>query len=322
MGWYALEIIEDALEDTRELLFPFNWKIWGKVAVIAFFAGGFGAPGLPSSFPSDSRGQDSFNYDTAGTSYTGSYQHMMPDMPTGVPVTGMVTAASGVSNALLLLAGLVLFGFILLFGFLGAVFSFVYYQSLLDGDVQIRKNFSRHFGKGVRLFGFRAGLTLLMLAVFAAVLIGAFSAPLFGVMALLAIIPLLLVFGVFMGLTSQFIPLVMMESGKGVIASWRQFWPTVREEWRQLGLYIIVRFFLQMGAGVVTMLAALALGVVMLVPFGLLAVLFYTFAEALVVIPFVLGIFTFLAAFFYLVNGPVQTYFRFYAIRMYHALTA
>ncbi|MFB6208468.1 MAG: hypothetical protein ABEJ69_03895 [Candidatus Nanohaloarchaea archaeon] len=317
MSWYALDIIEEALNDTRELLFPFNWKTWGKIAIIAFFAGGVGSPSMPSSFPSSSSStQNTYDYDTA-SQFTNSYHHMIPEMP----MTGLATGAPQLSSAAWLLIGFLFLGVVFLFGFLGAVFSFVYYQSLLDEDVRIRKNFSRHFEKGVRLFGFRFGLTILMLGVLVLMLLGMFSAPLVGILMLFAVLPLLLVFGIFMGLTNQFIPLVMMESGKGVIASWKQFWPTLKQEWRQLAIYVVVRFFLQIGAGIITMLGAAAVGVVLLIPFGLLAVLFYTFAEAFVAIPLILGVIVFVVAFFYLVNGPVQTYFRYYAIRMYHALT-
>lgn len=312
MAWYAVEEIDEAIDQTKELLFPFDLKKWAVLAVMVFFAGGSGF-NFPSSFPNTS----SYSGSGPGAETTSM---AVQDAFSGNAITGLSHLST--SDGALILFGLLLVGLVLLFGWLSSVFIFVLYQSLLDKEPRIRGNFGSNTRRGARLFGFQIGLIALLGLVVALMFIPIGLNPLFAVFTVLLLIPVLIVFILFLQFTREFIPLKMMETDQGVIASWKAFYPTIREQWKQVGVYVLVKLALGVVAGIGVMLAALLLLVGYLIPFGILGVLFYLVAEWLVFIPLVLGALTWFLTLLLLVQVPVQTFMNYYAILVYHDLTS
>lgn len=267
MPWYAFDAVDDALAATRNFLLPFTWGRWLRLAVIVFFLGG-GSSGIsnvsnvPSSLPSD------------GGTTPGPTPTMSPDF------LAAFSELTGLSQDLLLTLGLTLLAVgavvVLALIVVSAVMPFVFVDALRTNDVRIRGPFKRRFGKGMRLLGFQVGLTLLLVlpvvAITAAAVVGAVDPTVFtsvGLGGLLAVAMLVLagavVVGLFFGFTRQFVIPVMIATDSGVIPSWRQFWPTLRDQWKQFGVYLLVRFVLQLGVGIAQSIVLLVLGGVVVV---------------------------------------------------------
>lgn len=313
MAWYALEALDEALEETKELLFPFDWKVWAKIALLVFFTGGFNFPSGGNYTPTtdtDSQfdGADQFS----GSSSPG----VIADV--GSSLTGMASApAFGPGMYAFMFVILII---VLAFLLVASIFEFVYYQSLLDTEVVIKKNFSEHAGKGIHLFGFRLGLMLIGL-LGAALLIGAAyqSVNLF-LMLLVVAIPAIIVFAVFSHLTNQFIPLVMIEHGVGIIEAWKLFYETLQTEWKQVAAYLAVWFVLSIAVGIAVLLAALVF-LIPAIPVAIAVVMLQLSGVAVFAL-IIVGAILFFATILYFLQVPAQTYLRYYIINVYRHLTA
>ncbi|WP_338729442.1 hypothetical protein [Haladaptatus sp. DJG-WS-42] len=295
MSWYAIDDIEDALTATRQFLLPFDLRKWLKLAIIVFFIGGVGGGGGGANFSVPSG-----------------------DTPSDFPP--IQEPANLAALILIVVAVLLLIG--LLFAIVSAVFQFVFVDAVRSEEVHIRAPFGRWFGKGVRLFVFSFLLFLLILApIFGVVAVFVFA---FTPLLLLLLLPFLfivaLLLSITLSLTTDFVVPVMMREDLGVLAGWRRFWPILREQWRQYGLYVVLRWLLGLAAGI---LVAIALAVVFVPILGigfLLGVALSAGAGGLttaviaflVVLAIPIGLLLLIYALF--VQVPVATFFRYYAL--------
>ncbi|MFB6171301.1 MAG: hypothetical protein ABEJ23_02125 [Haloarculaceae archaeon] len=305
MALYALDDLDDALDATRALLTPVDRTTWVKLALVVLFVGG---PGANLNF---------FQY-TAGDG--------------GAPPGGMGAPELG-PRAWLLVATVV--GVVLLlalaFALVCAVMEFVFVESLRAEEVTIRRYWGRRWRQGVRLFGFRLvvgafvlGSVLLLAAPFLLPLVEGGSVGGLSVATFLALLPLVVVLAVVAGLvngfTTVFVVPVMVLEDCGVLAGWRQLWPTIRRQWEQYLAYVVAAFFLTLVGGLVVGVATAVLALVLLVPFGILFALGIGLTAvaggvgvALLVLGGVLYGLSVLAV-AALVQVPVQTYLRYYAL--------
>lgn len=317
MGWYASEELDSAWNEAKQLLLPFERGKWARLMLIVVLTGqGFSMPNFPSSPGTGTGGQSSFEttYGSTADSPVDRITSVLPDPS----MTGMATASPGSGS---LVAAVLLVMMFLGFFYISSVFEFIYYQSLLDRDVSIRQNFSRHNRRGARYFGFRLAVLFLALLLFAGSVAGIAVNPLMGGLALLAMMLGLLPLMVFLGLTHNFVLLGMMENDTGVVQAWKDFYPSLRDEWRQVGAYIFLRFAIKIVAGIATLVWAMVSLLVLLVPFGILAAVFYMIAPVLAAIPAVLGLIAWIIAILGL-QVVIQTFLYYYAILVYHDLTA
>lgn len=325
MTWYALEEIDEAISETKDLLLPFDLATWSKLALIVFLTGsGFNLPNGPSNYGGyGSQGQTGQSYDFSSmdaTQMPDSSTHMMDQSPAfGDMMTGLASAEVSRFMVLAVFAVVLVIGLPLMF--LSSVFEFIFYQSLFDRDVKIRKNFSRHLGKGARYFGFQLVYLLAFLGV-----IGLIAATLMVSNALLLIgvllaIPVLFVLGIFSGLTHDFVLLRMMEADEKLIEAWKSFWPTLKTEWKQVAVYLIVKFFIGIVVGVAAAIVVLVVSLILLIPFGIFAVLMSMIAEVLIFIPVIIGLLTWFVVILYL-GVPFRVFVYYFVILVYHDLTA
>ncbi|WP_224268492.1 DUF7544 domain-containing protein [Haloprofundus salinisoli] len=328
MPWYAIDSIDDAIDSTRRFLFPFSLGRWLRLAVIVFFLGALSTGGTPPNFG---------GFGNAGDTPTQPQPTPSPDPTTGVDPGTLGQIALLVAGLFVLLVVLAL-----LFGLVGDVMRFVFLDALRTDDVRIRGPFRRRLGKGVRLFAFKLLLTLAVnVPIIAGVLLFvlAFAAPellsgvgvapgivtglgaigFVAVFALLAVVSIVL--GLVVGLTNTFVTAVMLVDDVGVVEGWRRFWPTLRGEWKQYLVYLVMRAILGIGVGIVTSIVVAIPGLVIgaitvVVVIAIVSVFGATLSPATVV----LGGLTLLAAFvaFLIVALPVgivvQTYFRMYEL--------
>jgi len=309
MALYALDDLDDALDATRSFLTPVDRTTWAKLAVVALFVGGTGT--------------NVFSWSFGGGGGDGG--------PT--PGTGAPTVDFG-PEAWLLIGGIVGVLALLGLGFLlvASIMEFVFVESLRNETVTIRRYWNRRWRQGLRLFGFRLVVGLLVLAS-VALLAAPFLLPLLGVPmgggamigAFLVLLPLFLVLAVVVGLvngfTTVFVVPVMILEDCGVLAGWRRLWPTITSQWKQYLAYAVAGFFLSIVGGVAVGIATALGALVLLIPFGILFVIggvTLVFASELagIAILVVVGIAYALAvlAVAALAQVPVKSYLRYYAL--------
>lgn len=315
MSWYAVSAIEDAIEVTREFLFPFDLSKWLRLAVIVFFLGGLGV-----SSPVQSGMQFSPGSNEPVQGPPGGFD-ISPDTVLTVFVVLFVIA--------------VFLG--LLFTLIGSVMEFALVESLRSREVHVRDYMGNHFGQGFRLFVFRVVLFLIVLAPIAVIVLLTVPALLGGsgniaLGTFFLFLPVFFVLGLIValvdGFTRSFVVPVMIVRERGVLAGWSAFWPTLRREWKQYGVYLVLKFFIGIAVGFLVSIAAAIVFVILLVPFGivgaLLAVAFGGFASlgttlatpvgiavfGLLVLAYVLCAVFFLA----LVRVPIRTYIGYFSL--------
>ena len=312
MTYYAVGRIRDAYDVTRSYLFPFDRSRWLRLALVVLFIGG----------------ASTFNLQSGGT---GTDTGAVPDsVSTNVPAADLpdwTLAAAALAVVVLLVLAL-------LFALVGSVMEFVFVESLRSDAVHVRRYFRQYFGSGLRLFGFRIILGLVTLAVVAVPLavvllpiVGGATPGVGAVLgAVLVVVPVVLavavVAGLVYGFTTEFVVPVMLLDDCGVLAGWRRFWPTLRSQWAQYAVYVVVEFLLSVVVGIAVTLVDLVVLLVLGIPFGILAGIvllvggFGTFsvleAVALAVIGIAYAVLALLAIL--LVQVPVKTYFRYYAL--------
>lgn len=310
--WYAFEEIENALDDTKDLLLPFDRGTWARLLLLVIFTGaGFN---LPTGSWNPGTYSDNGDYSQTGFSQnTGMHGAVSP-------VTGLAAGIGPGTSAIAFLA-VIVFGLVLTLIFLNSILSLVYYQSLLDKDVRIRKNFRKNFGKGLSYFIFRLGAALLMITVLAVPILLLFTAPFAGIMLVLFMVPVLILGTILLGLTDNFVLPRMIEADETVLKAWKSIYPDLRNEWRQVLLYVLVRFGLKIAGGVIGFLWILATLLAAIIVFGIITIPFYLASPVLAAIPVIIGIIIWLPI---AIAGqiPVQTYLNYYAILVYHDLTS
>jgi hypothetical protein len=310
-GWYAFAALSDARDATENLLRPVDRGRWLRLALIALFVGvGGGVPtgGSNVSVPSGGGGGGG--------------------VPPDVPAPSM----PGTESILAIVAGIVLLvvSAALVWSLIGAVMEFVLVVGLRDREVSIREPFGANVRLGLRLFGFRLAVGLVSLAVIGLPLLAVFGvgigvSPAF----LVLLVPLIVVFGVValvgsvvLGLTTDFVVPTMLTEGRGILDGWRRLWPTLRAEWKQVGLYVVAKFVLGIAVSLAVSLVVLLAALLVAIPFAIVGGALYLAASAAGVHTAGLVIAGILIALFVLamivvaliVQVPALTFVRYYSL--------
>lgn len=321
MAWYAIERIDDAVSLTRSLLFPFEFGLWARLAVVVFFLG-LGSGG-----------------GNVGTSISNA-----PSTAASAPSTGASVDIPSIPGEIIaLLAGIavVLFLVWLLFAWVGSTMEFVFVEALAERSLSIRRGFGRHKGRGLRLLVFRLALLFVVLAVFVGLALALFFEPIttlleggdptisgseivvgIGLLVLAGFvvgIPVVLVHG----FTTEFVVPVMLARECGVLAGWKHLWPTITAEWKQYVVYVLIAFGLRIATSIAGGIAVAIVAVVLAIPFVIVGLLFGLGAivNGTLTAPLVAGIvglalvFALLVALVSaLVYVPIQSFHRYFAL--------
>ncbi|RDI70872.1 DUF7544 domain-containing protein [Halopelagius longus] len=314
MSWNAVDALSDARAATQSLLLPFDLGTWAKLSLVVFFVG----TGTNASMTANGSGSSGGNVASTSDFDLGTFS---PD-----------ELVASVDLASLLVGLLAVFVLLyLLYSFLGSVFEFVFVDNVTSPRVRLRGPFRRHLLDGIRLFAFEsvlgaAALSLIAVPV-AMVLLGA--VPL-GSGALFALIPLVLlgvlaavVVAFVLGLTRDFVVPTMLVEDRGVLSGWRRVLPTMRAEWKEFALYVVLRIALNVLSGALLSVALGLVALVVAVPFvlvgGVIWTAFSPFAVALTPGTVLLGALVGLYVACLTVAGlfvtvPVAAYFRYYSL--------
>ena len=310
MSLYALENLDEAMEETKDLLLPFDFMTWTKIAIIALLASGVSIPNLPVGTQAGGPGDQLYTPDS-------DFENT-PDIASGIGDISMAGVTDAVAVAILAL-GALFAGFFL---YVSSVFQFIYFQTVLDKKPSIVENIRKHAYRGLRYLGFQIGIVILALAALVV------PAALWGTsqfMALVALVvfwvPFAILLAVIMGLVHDLVLLRMMEEKEGLIEASKNVWPDVKTGWRQVIAFLFVKFFISMAISVAVIMIVIAVAITLLIPFGIAGILAGLVHPALSLLVLIAGALTFALIMFYL-RMPFSAYIYTYITLFYHDLTS
>ncbi|GGL47701.1 DUF7544 domain-containing protein [Halocalculus aciditolerans] len=304
MSLYATEDVTDAFHATKAFLTDLDLPQWFRLAVIALLTGGVSAPS--SSFQ--------FNGGTPTN----------PSSPTGTPgdfPTFGFAQSDLVAFAVALLALAVLIG--LLLWIAGSILQFAFVDALATGRVAIRRNLREHWWKGFQLFLFSLAVAFVVIGAFLLAL-APLLAGVFGVLFVILLLPVAAVVGILAavvdGFTRAFVVPIMLREDRNVLSAWSRLWGVLRANFKEYGAFVLLNLALTIGAGIVTGIGAILVAIVVAIPIGIVFGLPFvlagasgTLAWAWLAIGLLVGGLAFLLG-IGLVNVPVQSYLRYYAL--------
>ena len=301
---YAFNRLDGAFQRTKSLLWPIRWGVWLRLALIALFVGG----GV--SFPN-----------------TSGYDFNEGDLPPGV-----MESLPGIATIVVALI-LIVLAIALVWWIVGTVMQFVFVDMLRTGDIHIRPFFGERLGKGLRLFLFQAGLTLILvfaMIAFILMLVGlggsSGGGAGVGVAFILLFIPFVLVtallFGIIFLLTHDFVVPIMIHEDCGVIEGWRRLFEMISENVWQTVVYIVTRFVLGLVAGIVQAVLVILAMLIIAIPFVLIGIVLLAALQANIVLLLALLIPYLIIAVpvALLIAVPFVTFFRYYGLLVLEGL--
>lgn len=299
---YAFSRIESTFHRTKDLLWPFKWKVWLRLALIALFIGsGSSAPNF-------------FQYQFNGNDIT---------------VGTIDTFPSVAPAAVLGIIGVVL-AIIALWLFISATMQFAFVDMVSSGDIHIRRFFRDRLDKGVRLFVFEIVVAAVMLIAMVAlilILFGSGEGHVSTKLMLVTLIPVTLVIAIIFGLisllTTDFVVPIMISEDCGVLKGWQRLASVITSRLWQTIVYVITRFVLGLVAAVVQMILAIIAMLVIAIPFVVIGILLFTlFQVPNLTLLLVLGIpyIIILVPVILLIAVPFATFFRYYALLVLEGL--
>jgi hypothetical protein len=322
----AVDTITLAFQHTkRQLVQPFRFWQWTRLAVVGLLAGEMGSGGgfnFPSSFPHQSESSRHF------------LEQEWPKIDPAI-LGGLIATA--------VVAGLV---FVIVMTYVSSVMRFILFDSVLAKECHIRQGWGRRQGPGWKYFVWQLGFMLATLAGMVVLLgipagfafaLGWFTAPrehvlglvLGGVLLFFVVVTFLVIAAVVHVLTKDFVVPQMALEGIGAIEGWRRLWPMMQAERGGYAVYVLMKIVLAIGAGIVIGVVSVILAVAVAIPtvlLGLVAVLTgktagLTWNVFTITVAVVVGC-VLLAAFMYLLSliaVPAIVFFPAYAIYFFAA---
>jgi hypothetical protein len=332
--WHALEVLDKALEDTKELLLPFRFFDWLKMAVIVFMAGYgtgvFNILRLPMSLPSSS--EDTGNLGGADSMTGGLISEHAPSVSFEDIAAEEVGSQLLSGSSLYILVGGVAFVALLwlVWSVLSAIMAFVFLDVCRSRTIAIKEFFMQERRLGVRYFLFKLGVMGGGLAI----AVGVLAAALVLDMGVAAAVPLLLplffillvgtTFILFM--TDEFVIVRMIRHRTGVLAAWKDVLARFRSAWRQFLVYFLVRlgvaFALMVLSGMIGVAVVIGLLLILVVG-GIIAGGLIQAAQipvgslALLALPIAVIVVLAVLVFSSFLRVPFDTFVRYLGIRFY-----
>jgi hypothetical protein len=318
----AVDTITLAFQHTRrQLLQPFRFWQWTRLAVVGLLAGEAGSSG-GFNFPTN------FNLPRHPT----PSENFIPSLPNIDPAT---------LSALIVVMVVAGFVFVIVFAYVSSVMRFILFDSILARECHIRQGWNRRHAIGWKYFWWQLGFGVIMLAVLAVLVgipaaiaysMGWFRTPEEHVLALvlggIALFFVLMIFFVaaivIQVFTKDFVVPQMALEGIGAVEGWRRLWPMIESEKGGYATYIGMKIVLAVGAGIVVGIVILILSLIIAIPTVGLAIVaaltgktagltwnVFTITAAIVIGSILLAVFLYIVA---LISVPVTVFFPAYSI--------
>lgn len=268
----AVDTITLAFQHTkRQLIQPFRFGQWTRLALVGLLAGEMGSGGGNFNFPSN------LNL----PQQPGSTRHFL-DSP-----FGSIDPSLYVGLIVVIVAAALVFG--LIFMYIGSVMRFILFDSVLAKECHIRQGWSRRQGQGWSYFLFQlvfalatiAGLVILLgIPAGFAYALGWFRDPhqhvvalvLGGILVFFLLAGFFIVAAVVHVLIKDFVVPQMALEGVGVMEGWRRLWPMLQNEKGGYAGYIGMKIVLAIGAGIVVAIASVIIVLIFAIPAAALVI--------------------------------------------------
>ena len=262
----AVDAISPTIEHTkRQLLQPFRFGQWMRLAVVGLLAGELSSGGgcnMPR-FPSSN----------------------VPHQP-GISGLGIDPALLAGMIAVIIIAGFVM-GIVLMY--ISSVMRFILFDGVLAKECRIREGWSRRQGPGFHYFLWKVAYTVAMLGVLImliglpagfAFVAGWFNSPrqhmvplvLGGIALFFAVFLFVTAMAVIFVLTKDFVVPQMALENIGAMEGWRRLWLMMRAEKSSYAGYVGMKILLAIAASIVLGIVGFMLGLIILIPVAGMAV--------------------------------------------------
>jgi len=246
----------------RQLMQPFRFWQWTRLAIVGLLAGEMGSGG-------------GFNFPTSFPSQSGSSRHLLDSG------WGSIDPSLQVVLIVVLVASGLVFGIVLMY--VSSVMRFILFDSVLARECHIRQGWSRRQGPGWKYFLWQLGFTLATsgaaivlfgIPVAFGFAMGWFRAPGQHVLALvlggIVLFFLLVAFFVAVSgihvLTKDFVVPQMALEDIGAVEGWRRLWTILQGEKGGYAIYIGMKIVLAIGAGIVIGIVSVILLLLIAIP--------------------------------------------------------
>jgi hypothetical protein len=278
----AIDAVSPAFEQTKQqLLKPFRFSFWSRMAVVALTTGEFSSSG----------GAWSGNSFTIPSVHGGRH---------GWPLTPALPEIWRHWHSYLpylLIGAVFLAAFMVVWMYVSSVFRFILFDSVLTGHCDIKQGWRRWQAGGASYFLWKLCFSVVMIAIIvAAVLTPILLAAQAGIfrnarehilllvlggagLALLTV--LLIVAGALVALFAKdFVIPVMALDDVRVLEGWRRFLPMLGEQKKSFAGYVLMKIVLAVGCAIIFGILTIAALLLLLVPLGIGGFAIYMIARA------------------------------------------
>lgn len=270
MSWHAVDAVDDAVDATRRFLFPFSLVRWTKLAILVLFMGGGGvSANASSSVASDSGVTMPSNVGTGSAGIGSAGGGSVPGVP------GQI--AEAVTPELLVVGAV---GLTLLFVAISVAslsLRLVFYDALRTNEVRIVAPFVSRLRQSLGLFVFTTVVSVLAAAPLALAIVvtvvadsstgwprvdsavGTISSLPTGATVALGVLGAVIVAvaALILRFTYEFVVPTMIVDDTGVLGGWRRFVSTLRTEWTEFVVYLVIHLVISIGLSVVVGIATI-----------------------------------------------------------------
>lgn len=262
----AVDTITLAFQHTkRQLIQPFRFWQWTRLAIVGLLAGEMGSGGgggfnFPSGFNPQHRAPSQHFM-------AQQFPHIDPSVLVGLISVIVITA---------IILGLV-------FMYIGSVMRFILFDSVLTKECHIRDGWAHRQGPGWKLFLWQLGFAVCTMLAFLVLIgipaalafgLGWFRAPrehlaaliVGGIFVFLLLIAFAIVVSVVHVFTKDFVVPQMALEGISALDGWRRLWPMIEGELSGYAIYVGMKIVLAIGAGIVVGIASLILALFLAIP--------------------------------------------------------
>ncbi|CAG0956001.1 hypothetical protein METP3_00530 [Methanosarcinales archaeon] len=318
MGWYGLEAFNSAIKRTKKSLAePFDFWKWIRLGIIIFFIGG-------------GMGMSNFNFPASWQT-----EDRKMEAPSTQEIIDKITQFWNQYQTYILIGLALIIFIILLFTLVSSIMEFVFVESLVTNRVTIRAYFRKYLHLGFNLFIIKIILGVIFLSLFILAMLPVFRQLLSGTItpgsifsSILWFFGIVLIFAVLSGIISSFISLaipVVMYQRVGIIMAIKKVIGRFKEDWRQIVVYWVARFFAWIAGAIVVGIIALILFIVIFLILLIPALILYFILSALgqgsgsfllwaVMIPYGLIAMVVLILFLLIVSVPLPVFMKYHLL--------
>ena len=327
----AVDAIAPAFRHAKQqLLQPFRFSQWVRLALVGFLTGELGSGGGCNS-----------HFNLPSTPHSHGSEHFL-----GAALPPQLADHPALLVGLIVLLVVLGLGLLVLFLYINSVMRFVLFDSIVAKECHIRQGWVRRRPHGRRFFVWQLLLMLLSFTAFLLLIgiplafawaVGCFDHPrehllpliLGGLLLLLLLLALVVVLAVITVMTKDFVVPQMALEDISAIEGWRRLWLLLKAEKGGYAGYIAVKIGLAIAVGIALAIITVIVFLVLLIPIGgvgFAAVLagkaagltcdVYTITLAVVVGCIVLAVFIFAIS---LISVPAIVFFPAYSIYFFAA---